>query len=219
LSDHPLSGQRYIIYPSYVPGGSRQQVDTPDKHKMPKYEDLTLESHDKLKIKAFLIMQDGAEEAKKRPTVLFLHANAGNMVGVAYTIDSSTSTDALPPGSPLTFRARILREAEMQRIHAFVSRVSCLSAHISDFQPTHCILYSYGLSEGSPSEAGIRSDTQMALDYIKSHPVLENTKVFLYGQSIGGAVAVDLASNNADRVDGIVLENTFLSLVSLSEAV
>jgi hypothetical protein len=81
------SGQRYIIYPAYAPSGSRQNVDTPDKHKMPIYEDLTLESPDKLKIKAYLMLQGaglagkaGEDEAKKRPTVLFLHANAGNMV-------------------------------------------------------------------------------------------------------------------------------------------
>lgn len=54
----------------------------------------------------------------------------------------------------------------------------------------------------------------MALDYIKSHPILENTKVVLYGQSIGGAVATDLAANNPDRIAGIIVENTFLNLVS-----
>lgn len=90
-SRRPLidSGQRYIIYPAYAPAGSRKHVDKPDQHKMPIYEDLTLESSDKLKIKAYLILQGaglagkaGEEEAKKRPTVLFLHANAGNMVGL-----------------------------------------------------------------------------------------------------------------------------------------
>lgn len=77
----------------------------------------------------------------------------------------------------------------------------------------HTAYSRYGLSEGSPSEAGIRSDAQMALDYIKSHPLLENTKVILYGQSIGGAVAIDLAATNPDRIGGIILENTFLNLV------
>lgn len=56
----------------------------------------------------------------------------------------------------------------------------------------------------------------MALDYIKSHPLLENTKVILYGQSIGGAVSVDLAAANPDRIGGIILENTFLNLVRAS---
>ena len=70
----------------------------------------------------------------------------------------------------------------------------------------------YGLSEGRPNEAGIRLDAQLALDYISSHPLLEKTKVILYGQSIGGAVAVDLAATNPDRIAGVVLENTFLNL-------
>lgn len=41
---------------------------------------------------------------------------------------------------------------------------------------------------------------QTALDYVLSHPTLEKSKIFLYGQSIGGAVAVFLASQNASRV-------------------
>ena len=56
-------------------------------------------------------------------------------------------------------------------------------------------------------------DAQLALDYITSHPVLEKTKIVLYGQSIGGAISIDLASNNGDRIAGLILENTFLSLV------
>lgn len=54
---------------------------------MPVYEDLTLTTPDKIKIRAYLMLQgaaDGPEaaerESKKRPTILFLHANAGNMV-------------------------------------------------------------------------------------------------------------------------------------------
>lgn len=42
--------------------------------------------------------------------------------------------------------------------------------------------------------------TETALDYLLSHRLLEKTTVILYGQSIGGAIAVDLASRNQDRV-------------------
>ena len=56
---------------------------------MPLYEDLTLDTPDGLKIKAYLMLQgsskaDQETEAKRRPTVLFLHANAGNMVRLAF---------------------------------------------------------------------------------------------------------------------------------------
>jgi fermentation-respiration switch protein FrsA (DUF1100 family) len=71
----------------------------------------------------------------------------------------------------------------------------------------------YGHSEGSPSERGLKLDSQTALDYILSHPKLEKTPIFLYGQSIGGAVAIDLAARNVQRLKGLIIENTFLSLV------
>lgn len=60
--------------------------------------------------------------------------------------------------------------------------------------------HSYGHSEGSPSEKGIKLDAQTALDFVLSHKELERTPIFLYGQSIGGAVAIFLASQNAQRV-------------------
>lgn len=49
------------------------------------YEDLTLTTPDGLRIRAYLMLQGATQqeqetEAKRRPTVLFLHANAGNMV-------------------------------------------------------------------------------------------------------------------------------------------
>lgn len=79
------SGQRWIIYPAWAPPGSRKVVRKPSQHGMPLYEDLELTSPDGVKVKAYLILQgankaDQEQEAKKRPTVLFLHANAGNMV-------------------------------------------------------------------------------------------------------------------------------------------
>ncbi|KAK4703765.1 abhydrolase domain-containing protein 13, partial [Phenoliferia sp. Uapishka_3] len=73
----------------------------------------------------------------------------------------------------------------------------------------------YGKSEGSPSEKGLRLDAQTALDYVLSHPKLEKTQIYCYGQSIGGAVAIDLTSRNTQRVHGLIVENTFLSLPKL----
>ncbi|KIM43444.1 hypothetical protein M413DRAFT_443384 [Hebeloma cylindrosporum] len=73
----------------------------------------------------------------------------------------------------------------------------------------------YGHSEGSPSEKGLRIDAQAGLDYLTSHPTLKQTPIILYGQSIGGAVAIDLASRNPNKIEALVLENTFTSLPSL----
>jgi fermentation-respiration switch protein FrsA (DUF1100 family) len=79
----------------------------------------------------------------------------------------------------------------------------------------------YGHSSGTPSEKGILLDAQTAVEYIKSHPLLESSPLFLYGQSLGGAVAVALASDqiNKGRITGVILENTFANLVSLAPRV
>lgn len=72
----------------------------------------------------------------------------------------------------------------------------------------------YGLSTGNPNEAGITIDAQTGLDYILSRDDLKNTKIVLYGQSLGGAVSIKLAASNKDKenIAAMILENTFLSI-------
>jgi fermentation-respiration switch protein FrsA (DUF1100 family) len=75
----------------------------------------------------------------------------------------------------------------------------------------------YGLSSGNPNEKGLMIDAQTGLDYIRQRQELRNTKIVVYGQSIGGAVSIGLVARNQKHGDiaGIVLENTFTSLKKL----
>ncbi|KAI5196957.1 hypothetical protein AUEXF2481DRAFT_39627 [Aureobasidium subglaciale EXF-2481] len=79
----------------------------------------------------------------------------------------------------------------------------------------------YGLSTGNPDEKGIAKDSQTGLDYIRSRDDLKKTKIVIYGQSLGGAVGIDLAVKNKDKRDiaGIILENTFLSIKKMIPSV
>lgn len=70
----------------------------------------------------------------------------------------------------------------------------------------------YGKSEGEASEEGLYLDSEAVLDYVMSRPDLDKTKIFLFGRSLGGAVAIHLASEHAHRVSALVVENTFLSI-------
>ncbi|KAJ3758694.1 Alpha/Beta hydrolase protein [Lentinula raphanica] len=70
----------------------------------------------------------------------------------------------------------------------------------------------YGESTGTPSENGLAIDAVTALEFVRGDPRLRNTPVILYGQSIGGAVSIDLASRFPGEISGLILENTFLSL-------
>src|SRR3989454_12113170 len=66
----------------------------------------------------------------------------------------------------------------------------------------------YGHSEGSPSEKGIYVDAQAAYDYLIGRGIRPN-RLISYGQSLGTAVAADLAANR--DVAGVVLEAPFPS--------
>ncbi|CAG7832944.1 unnamed protein product [Allacma fusca] len=76
----------------------------------------------------------------------------------------------------------------------------------------------YGLSEGIPSEKGVYMDAQAAFDYVVNRPDLDSDKIILYGLSLGGAIAIDLASREEykNRVAAIIVENTFSSLDQLA---
>lgn len=70
----------------------------------------------------------------------------------------------------------------------------------------------YGNSEGSPSEAGLVKDGQAALDYLISHPKINPRRIFLFGRSLGGAVAIHTGHANNGRVCGVIVENTFTNI-------
>ena len=71
----------------------------------------------------------------------------------------------------------------------------------------------YGLSSGRPSERGVYADARAALAHLASRGFAEE-RVVLIGQSLGGAVAVDLAQER--RLAGVVLESTFSSLADVA---
>lgn len=75
----------------------------------------------------------------------------------------------------------------------------------------------YGLSTGNPNEKGLMIDAQTGLEYIRQRHELRGSRIVLYGQSIGGAVAIGLAARNQKHGDiaAIILENTFTSLRKL----
>ncbi|MCA9178917.1 MAG: alpha/beta hydrolase [Planctomycetales bacterium] len=74
----------------------------------------------------------------------------------------------------------------------------------------------YGKSAGSPTEAGVLSDGEAALDWICQRSGCRPERIILMGRSLGGAVAVHLASEHGAA--GLVLERTFTRLTDAAKA-
>lgn len=72
----------------------------------------------------------------------------------------------------------------------------------------------YGMSTGTPNEEGLMIDAQTGLDWIRSSDETKGNKIIVYGQSLGGAVGIQLVDRNQESGDvaGLILENTFTSI-------
>ena len=73
----------------------------------------------------------------------------------------------------------------------------------------------YGASEGSPSEAGLYDDARAALSYATQTLALKEGQIILYGESLGSAVAVQMATEYP--IGGLVLQSPFTSLEARAE--
>lgn len=73
----------------------------------------------------------------------------------------------------------------------------------------------YGRSEGSfPTEASVYQDAAVAWDYLVQERKIQPRQIFLYGHSLGGAVAIDLAVKHPDAA-GLIVESSFTSIRDL----
>jgi len=72
----------------------------------------------------------------------------------------------------------------------------------------------YGRSEGKPSEQGVMDDARAAAAWLVERTGVRPTDLVLYGESLGGAVVVDLAATKGARA--LVLENTFSNLTDVA---
>ena len=74
----------------------------------------------------------------------------------------------------------------------------------------------YGLSDGSfPTEVQVYADAEAAWDYLVDTRQIEPGRIFIYGHSIGGAVAIDLAIRHPEAA-GLITEATFTSIVDVA---
>jgi len=75
----------------------------------------------------------------------------------------------------------------------------------------------FGRSDGDlPSEAYTYADGQAAWEYLRQRAPDPHRR-FVYGHSLGGAVAIELATRN-DDVAGIIADSTFTSMRDMADA-
>ncbi|PBK83889.1 alpha/beta-hydrolase [Armillaria gallica] len=195
-------GQNYLIYPSaYISLGPEADiVESPSSFGL-HYEDVELKTSDGVTLRCYLLPQ---KKELPRPTRF-------STIPITPLNYSDTETDEeLMSRRPTVIMfhgngGNLGHRIPLGMMFQLLMRCNVLMVSYRG----------YGKSDGSPSEKGFQQDAQAALDYLKSDPRFSKTRIFVYGQSIGGAVAIDLVSRNPSKIFALILENTFTSLPAL----
>lgn len=75
----------------------------------------------------------------------------------------------------------------------------------------------YGLSQGHPTEKGVYRDARAFYHALRENKQIPEEKIVIYGVSLGGAVAVDLAIGA--RAAALILESTFSSAADMAKVI
>jgi pimeloyl-ACP methyl ester carboxylesterase len=75
----------------------------------------------------------------------------------------------------------------------------------------------YGKSTGgAPTEAKAYEDAEASWDYLIRQRACDPKRTFIFGHSLGSAIAIDLAVHHPEAA-GLIVENAFTSMVDMSE--
>ena len=75
----------------------------------------------------------------------------------------------------------------------------------------------YGGSTGRPSEDGLYRDAQAVYDYLVNKKKVSPQTIVAYGESLGGAVSIDLAGRR--NVGALIIESGFTSIHDMAKSV
>jgi fermentation-respiration switch protein FrsA (DUF1100 family) len=72
----------------------------------------------------------------------------------------------------------------------------------------------YGRSQGRPSEQGLYADATAAWTFLTAERGVDEDRIVLFGKSLGGAVAIDLAARVAPA--GVIAQSAFTSVPDMA---
>ena len=75
----------------------------------------------------------------------------------------------------------------------------------------------YGKSDGHPTESGVYKDAVAAYDYLRKRDDMKEKNIVGYGASLGGAIAIDLATKRA--LSCLIVDSTFSSAVDIAKRI
>lgn len=74
----------------------------------------------------------------------------------------------------------------------------------------------YGKSTGTPTHLNVAADGQKIFDFLLNKPEIKNTKIFIFGSSLGSQVATHLARINKDKISALIIDGGMSSFADIA---
>ncbi|WP_089870500.1 alpha/beta hydrolase [Epilithonimonas hungarica] len=74
----------------------------------------------------------------------------------------------------------------------------------------------YGKSTGKPTHQNVAEDGQKMFNYLLTRKDINNTKIYLYGASLGSQIATHLAKDNQVKISGLILDGGMSSFTDIA---
>ena len=74
----------------------------------------------------------------------------------------------------------------------------------------------YGKSTGKPTHSNVAQDGQVVFDYLINHNDVKNTKLVVFGASLGSQIATKIAKDNQAKINALVLEGALSSFTDIA---
>ena len=84
------------------------------------------------------------------------------------------------------------------------------------FQVVMVDVRGYGKSTGKPTHLNVAEDGQKMFDYLLTTKDIQNTKIYLYGASLGSQVSTHLAKDNQAKISGLILDGGMSSFTDIA---
>lgn len=145
------------------------------------------------------------------------HVRTPTDIGLAYEDVWFRTEDGVPlhgwflPVTGQSCATILFLHGNAENISTHIGSVYWLPARgFSVFMPDY---RGYGASAGKPSLPAVQQDAEAAIRYLLSRPGAERQPLVVYGQSLGGAVAIYYTATSAhrDRIRALVAESAFAS--------
>jgi pimeloyl-ACP methyl ester carboxylesterase len=120
------------------------------------------------------------------------------------------------------FQPRIIPKATVLFFHGAGGNISTYMFMITPLVKNGYQVYAvdfrgYGKSTGKPTHVNVAKDAEVVYTKMKENKKIKNTKIIVYGASLGCQIATSLTKKHQEEINGLILDGGFASFADVAK--